>query len=51
LRTDRRGRFSGTYRLRARRSGVSVQIRVLVPTQRSYPYLAYTGHPVTLRVR
>ena len=51
LRTDRRGRFSGTYRLRAHRAGVSVQIRVIVPTQRSYPYLAYTGRVVTLRVR
>jgi hypothetical protein len=51
LRTDRRGRFSGRYRLQAHRPGVRVQIRVLVPTARGYPYLSFSGRPVTLRVR
>ncbi|MDX6719838.1 MAG: hypothetical protein QOJ63_2092 [Solirubrobacteraceae bacterium] len=49
--TDRRGRFSGSYRLRAHRPGVKLQFRVVVPTQRGYPYLGYRGRPVTLRVR
>jgi hypothetical protein len=51
VRTDRRGRFSGTYRLQAHRPGVELQIRVVVPTERGYPYLGYRGRPVTLRVR
>jgi hypothetical protein len=51
VRTDRRGRFAGSYRLRARRPGVKIQIRVRVPTQRGYPYLGYTGRPVMLTVR
>ncbi len=51
VRTDRRGRFSGTYRLPIRRPGVKLQIRVRVPMERDYPYLGYTGRPVTLRVR
>jgi hypothetical protein len=49
--TDRHGRFAGSYRLRAHRSGVQLQIRVVVPAQRGYPYLGYRGRPVTLRVR
>ncbi len=51
LRTDRRGRFAGRYRLPVRRPGVKLQIRVRVPTQRGYPYLGYTGRPVVLTVR
>lgn len=51
VRSDRHGHFSGTYRLRAHRPGVDLQIRVVVPTQRGYPYLGYRGRPVTLRVR
>jgi hypothetical protein len=51
LRTDRRGRFAGSYRLHARRPGVKIQIRVVVPTERGYPYLSYHGRPATLRVR
>lgn len=51
VRTDSQGRFSGTYRLRAHRPGVDLQIRVVVPAERDYPYLGYRGPPVTLRVR
>ncbi|MDX6721479.1 MAG: hypothetical protein QOJ63_3733 [Solirubrobacteraceae bacterium] len=51
VRTDRHGRFAGTYRLHAHRQGVELQIRVVVPTERGYPYLGYRGRPVTLRVR
>ena len=51
LRSDRLGRFAGRYRLRARRPGVRVQIRVRVPVERGYPYLTFTGRQVTLRVR
>ena len=40
-RTDRRGRFAGTYRLPLRRPGVKLQIRVVVPTEKSYPYATY----------
>ncbi len=50
VRTDRRGRFSGRYRLRAYRPGVRLRFRVKVPTARSYPYLNYTGRSVTVRV-
>jgi hypothetical protein len=51
VRTDRHGRFSGSYRLQAHRPGVDLQIRVVVPMQRGYPYLSYRGRAVTLRVR
>jgi hypothetical protein len=51
LTTNRRGEFSGTYRLQKRRPGVRLQIRVRVPTERAYPYLNYTGRLVTFRVR
>ena len=51
LRTDRRGRFSGSYRLSVRRPGVKLQIRVVVPAERGYPYLGYKGRPITVRVR
>ena len=50
-RTDRRGVYSGRYRLPIRRPGVKLQIRVVVPRERSYPYESYTGRPITLRVR
>ncbi|MEY2441832.1 MAG: hypothetical protein QOJ46_1258, partial [bacterium] len=50
IRTDRRGRFRGSYRLQARRPGVRLQLRTLVPTERGYPYLQSTGRPITLRV-
>ena len=38
MRTDRRGRFAGSYRLSVRRPGVRLQIRVRVPAERGYPY-------------
>lgn len=50
-RTDRTGRFAGRYRLPVRRPGVRLQIRVVVPTERGYPYLSFSGRPVPLRVR
>jgi hypothetical protein len=51
VRTNRHGRFTGNYRLPVRRPGVKLQIRVVVPTERGYPYASYTGRPITLRVR
>jgi len=51
LRTDRRGRFAGRYRLPVRRAGVKLQVRVVVPAERAYPYASYSGRPVVLRVR
>ena len=39
VRTNRDGRFAGTYRLRVRRPGVVLRIRVVVPAERGYPYL------------
>lgn len=51
LRTDRKGRFSGTYRLRVRRPGVRLQVRALVPSESGYGYLANRSRAVTLRVR
>lgn len=51
IRTDRRGRFSGTYRLRVRRPGVRLKIRALVPSERGYGYLSSRSRAVTLRVR
>ena len=51
IRTNRHGGFAGTYRLRARRAGVVLRIRVKVPTEQGYPYLGYTGRPVSFRVR
>jgi hypothetical protein len=50
-RTNHVGRFSGRYRLPVRRPGVKLQIRVVVPTERSYPYASYSGRPITLHVR
>lgn len=51
LRTDRQGRFSGTYRLRVRRPGVRLQVRLLVPSESGYGYVASRSRTVTLRVR
>jgi hypothetical protein len=49
LRTDRRGKFRGTYRLSLRRPGVKLQFRVVVPIEKAYPYLTYRGSPVSVR--
>jgi hypothetical protein len=51
LRTDRKGRFSGSYRLAIHRPGVRLQIRAVVPTERGYPYLSCHSRPIRLRVR
>jgi hypothetical protein len=51
LRTDRRGRFSGTYRLRVRRPGVVLKIRAVVPSEAGYGYVSSSSRAVTLRVR
>lgn len=51
LRTDRKGRFSGTYRLRVRRPGVRLNVRAVVPSERGYGYLGSKSRAVTLRVR
>lgn len=51
IRTDSRGRFSGTYRLPVRRPGVRLQIRALVPGERDYPYQRFQGRPLSLRVQ
>ncbi len=50
-RSNRSGRFSGRYRLPIRRPGVRLQIRVVVPGERAYPYASYSGRPISLRVR
>lgn len=50
-RTDRRGQFSGTYRLPVRRPGVQLQIRVWIPSEKGFRYLSYRGAARTLRVR
>ena len=49
LRTDRNGRFSGRFRLAGRRPGARYYMRVRMPAERGYPYLAATGKPVRLR--
>jgi hypothetical protein len=51
LRTDTKGRFSGTYRLRVRRPGVRLKIRTIVPSESGYGYLSSRSRAVTLRVR
>lgn len=51
LRTDRNGRFSGTYRLRVRRPGVVLKIRALVPSENGYGYVSSRSRSVALRVR
>lgn len=50
-RSDRLGRFSGSYRLRVRRPGVRLQFRVRIPKQRGYPYAAAAGRALTRTVR
>jgi hypothetical protein len=51
LRTDKKGRFSGTYRLRVRRPGVVLQVRAVVPSEPGYGYLGSRSRIVKLRVR
>ena len=51
LRTDKKGRFSGTYRLRVRRPGVVLKVRAIVPSEAGYGYLGSRSRAVTLRVR
>ena len=51
LRTDRKGRFSGAYRLRVRRPGVTLKIRAVVRSEGGYGYLSSRSRAVTLRVR
>lgn len=51
LRTNNKGRFSGTYRLRVRRPGVVLKVRAIVPSESSYGYLSSQSRAVTLRVR
>ena len=51
LRTDKKGRFSGAYRLRVRRPGVVLKIRAIVPSESGYGYLSSRSRAVTLRVR
>jgi hypothetical protein len=50
-RTDRAGRYAGTYRLRIHRPGVRLQFRVRIPKEREYPYLAHAGSAVGRTVR
>lgn len=50
-RTNRRGDFSGRYRLRIRRPGVRLNFRVRVPAERAYPFVAHAGRVVTRIVR
>lgn len=50
-RTNRRGTFSGTYRLRVYRPGVRLQFRVRVPSQSGYPFVGHSGHALTRTVR
>ena len=51
LRTDKKGRFSGTYRLRVRRPGVVLKIRAVVPSEGGYGYIRSRSRAVSLRVR
>ena len=51
LRTGRDGRFSGTYRLRVRRPGVTLKIRAVVPRESGYGYLGSRSRAATFRVR
>jgi hypothetical protein len=50
-RTDRHGRFSGTYRLRVHRPGVRLKVRVVVPSGADYAYVTSRSRALTLRVR
>jgi hypothetical protein len=51
LRTDRKGRFAGTYRLRVRRPGVRLKVRAGVPSEAGYGYVGSRSRALTLRVR
>lgn len=51
LRTDRKGRFSGSYRLRVHRPGVLLKIRAVVPGEGDYGYVSSRSGAVPLRVR
>jgi hypothetical protein len=46
-RTNRRGVFAGTYRLRIHRPGVRLQFRVRVPSEAGYPFIAHAGRALT----
>ncbi len=49
--TNRRGYFSGTYRLRVHRPGIRLQFRVRVPSESGYPFVGHAGRTVTRIVR
>lgn len=51
LRTNRKGQFSGSFRLRVRRPGVQLRVRAVVPKEEGYPYVSGRSRMVTLRVR
>ena len=51
LRTRRSGGFAGTYRLRARRPGVLLKIRAVVPSEPGYGYVSSRSKAVAVRVR
>jgi hypothetical protein len=51
VRTDRQGRFSGTYTLRVRRPGVTLKVRAVVPRENGYGYVGSRSRAVTFRVR
>jgi hypothetical protein len=40
LHTTRNGRFSGRYRLKVRRPGVTLSVRAVVRAQKNYPYVS-----------
>jgi hypothetical protein len=50
-RTERGGRFVGSYRLRVHRPGVHLQFRVRIPPERGYPFAVGTGRSITKVVR
>jgi hypothetical protein len=51
LRTDRKGRFSGSYSLQVRRPGVVLKVRAAVLAESGYGYISARSRAVTLRVR
>lgn len=51
VRSDPRGSFAGSYRLRVRRPGVRLQIRALLPAERGHPYVSGRTKAVVLQVR
>ena len=50
-RVGKSGRFAGSYRLRVRRPGVTLQFRAIITEARGYPYETGTSATVTRRVR